>query len=369
MTPTEIPSWWDPHSNQPYKLPAGEKPRATAANLAEYLKVAATTLLAAPPLLWKYSTARPGALQPEPKRFVGLSVSPDPRFDAAAVEMVEELGVEELLVRVHPWDVERLEETLSFMDRFPDCRFLVNVLQSRASIRDPDLWARQLERVFDALGARAKWFQVGNAVNRSKWGCRHSGDALRLFRIADEVRRDFPGVRLLGSSVIDFEPLVALRTLLNLAGYRMDGCAAQLYVNRRGPPTGKQYGYFDLERKIRLLHAMLALSNNTLPRLWITETNWPLLGTRPYTPNSGHPRSTVDEPTQARYLRDYYRIAWRTGWVEKVYWWQLINPGYGLVDHRGGKLRKMPSYHAFKALLAEGLEHDITATAIGNAKR
>ena len=45
------------------------------------------------------------------------------------------------------------------------------------------------------------------------------------------------------------------------------------------------------------------------------------------------------------------RIARESGFVERVYWWQLINPGYGLVDHRGGMLRKMPSYHAFRALL------------------
>jgi hypothetical protein len=76
-----------------------------------------------------------------------------------------------------------------------------------------------------------------------------------------------------------------------------------------------------------------------------------LLGTKPYTPNSGKPTRTVDEETQAQYLKDYYQIAYHTGWVEKVYWWQLINPGYGLVDHRGGELRKMPSYYALKDII------------------
>ena len=42
--------------------------------------------------------------------------------------------------------------------------------------------------------------------------------------------------------------------------------------------------------------------------------------------------------------------------VEKVYWWQLINPGYGLVDSRAKQLRRMPSYYAFKNLLKNGLE-------------
>ena len=70
----------------------------------------------------------------------------------------------------------------------------------------------------------------------------------------------------------------------------------------------------------------------------------------PYTPNSGLPRSTVDEVTQAKYLTEYYRIAYQTGCVERVYWWQLVNPGYGLADHREGKIRKMPSFHAFANL-------------------
>ena len=95
-------------------------------------------------------------------------------------------------------------------------------------------------------------------------------------------------------------------------------------------------------------------------RLWITETNWPLLNTAPYTPNSGHPRSTVDEKTQAKFLTDYYHIAYATGLVERVYWWQLINPGYGLVDHRGANLRRMPSFYAFRKLLSKGIDSKIS---------
>jgi hypothetical protein len=63
----------------------------------------------------------------------------------------------------------------------------------------------------------------------------------------------------------------------------------------------------------------------------------------------------VDEATQAKYLSQYFTIANNTGWVKRVYWWQLINPGYGLVDHRQKQLRKMPSFYAFKKLLAGDL--------------
>jgi hypothetical protein len=114
---------------------------------------------------------------------------------------------------------------------------------------------------------------------------------------------------------------------------------------------------FYLARKIRLIHAITLASNRSDNRLWITETNWPLLNTKPYTPNSGLPRSTVDEETQASYLSDYYRIAYASGRVERVYWWQLVNPGYGLIDHRDNQMRKMPSFHAFARLLNTDVLH------------
>jgi len=169
--------------------------------------------------------------------------------------------------------------------------------------------------------------------------------------MVEELRSEFNDLSLLGSSIIDFEPLLSWRTLWNFRHYHLQANAALLYVNRRHSPYGTQYGIFDLENKLRLAKAMTRLSNRCDDSLWITETNWPLLDTKPYTPNSGNPSRTVDEPTQAMYLKQYYQIAWQTGWVDRVYWWQLINPGYGLVDHREGSLRRMPSYYAMQELI------------------
>lgn len=356
MNPDRLPDWWDPYSCQPYKLAAGDKPRAVRGNLAEYARVGATLLTAAPLVAARYALPGVAPARPIPADFVGLSVTPDAPYDDAIADMVAELGVRRLLFRVPCWEADALERYLALVERFPSHDFLVNILQSRDSIADPRRWQRQVGDIARALAPRVSAVQIGNAFNRSKWGCRHSGDALDLTDRAVEALDAIDGIEIAGSSVIDFEPLVTLRTLVNFRRHRLDACAAQLYVNRRGSPRGRQYGAFDLERKIRLVDAMLAVSNRCARRLWITETNWPLLDTRPYTPNSGHPRSTVDEATQAAYLTDYYRIAWQTGRVERVYWWQLINPGYGLVDHRGGRLRKMPSYYAFKRLLEGELD-------------
>ncbi|MDH3377143.1 MAG: hypothetical protein OEQ39_09295, partial [Gammaproteobacteria bacterium] len=283
--------------------------------------------------------------------FVGLGVSPAPKHNAQILEMVDELGVQELLLRVPTWDIDHVDRYLDFARQFPNQRFLISILQNRASVTNPDRWQHHLEIIFNSFKTVASDFQIGNAINRSKWGCTHTGEYLDLLERAEAVRCDHPGIRLIGSSVIDFEPLITLRTLMNFRRYQLDGCASLMYVNRRGSPFSNQYGYFDLANKLRLVAAILSLSNRSRKRLWITETNWPLLDTKPWTPNSGHPRSTVDESTQAKYLTEYYQIAYQTGLVERVYWWQLINPGYGLVDHRDGKLRKHPSYYALKSIL------------------
>jgi hypothetical protein len=349
------PEFWDPYSDQPHPLSREQKQRWTAGAAREYVVTALTALLASPALLFRYASPRRLTALSAPCDFVGLSVSPHPLHNDQVEAMVDELGVHRLLVRVPSWEVDRLDDYARFVERFADRQVLINVLQHRQDVLRPAQWRRSLEAIFERLGHLAGEFQIGNAVNRTKWGCMHSGEYLRLLEIAEEVRAGYPGLRLAGSSVIDFEPLVTLRTLINRRRFHLDAVSAALYVNRRGAPTGRQYGLFDFERKLRLIGAIVSLANRAEPRLWITEVNWPLLGTRPYTPNSGRPETTVDEPTQARYLEDYYRIAWHSGLVERVYWWQLIAPGYGLVDSRGGALRKRPSFDAFRRLLDDGL--------------
>ncbi len=344
------PDWWDPYSCQPYKLPPAEKPRLSWANLLEYGKVLGIWAGLAPFLALHYARMRKGPMLPM-SDMAGLGINAENQWQSAHEEMVDDLGVRNLLLRIPSWETCRLDHYRRFIERFPRHNWIVNILQSRDSVSDPAGWERQVHGILEHTHPQVRHFQICNAINRTKWGCHHSGEALTLFRIAEQVSREYPDIRLLGSSVIDFEPLVTLRTLVNTSGCHYDACAAQLYINRRGSVEGRQFGYFNLKRKIRLIRSMLELSSNTDHRLWITETNWPLLGTKPYTPNSGHPRSTVDEDTQAKWLKDYFTVARNTGWVERVYWWQLINPGYGLVDHRGGRLRKMPSYFAFRSLL------------------
>jgi hypothetical protein len=38
-----------------------------------------------------------------------------------------------------------------------------------------------------------------------------------------------------------------------------------------------------------------------------------------------------------------------------VYWWQLLHPGFGLVDTRDGTLRRRPTFAVYRDLLSGAL--------------
>jgi len=351
------PEWWDPYSCQPYKMAKEDKPRSGLSNIVEYLKVTLSNLVALPLIGLKTILLKRKASTKTAQEFVGLSLSMDLEYAPQIVEMVKDLGVRRLLLRIPSWDTQSLDDYVKFAEMFPDCHFVINILQGRDSVENLARWKAQVDEIIQRTNHLSDTYWIGNAVNRTKWGCTHTGQALDLQVAVEELRDKYSAVNFLGSSIIDFEPLLSWRTLWNFKRYKIQGNAALLYVNRRHSPYGTQYGVFDLENKLRLAKAMTQLSNRCDDNLWITETNWPLLDTKPFTPNSGSPNRTCDEQTQADYLKLYYQIAWQSGWVEGVYWWQLINPGYGLVDHRDGNLRKLPSYYAFKEIMQGDLSN------------
>jgi hypothetical protein len=61
---------------------------------------------------------------------------------------------------------------------------------------------------------------------------------------------------------------------------------------------------------------------------------------------------SVDEEAQADYLARYMILVLSTGLVERVFWWQPIAKGYGLVDVDAatGALRRRPAFWALAHL-------------------
>ena len=255
------------------------------------------------------------------------------------------------LLRLHPWQddhaaEEELARALRALERPPDLAF--SLPQNRELVRDPQRWRAAVAELAERFTPYGRSFVVGQAVNRSKWGVWHAGEYRALAAAAaEELRRHRgPGggeVEVLGPGVIDFEPLATLG-LVNFPGVpRLDGLASLLYVDRRGAPEERQMG-FDAAGKAALLRAIADTGRATAGRSWITEVNWPLRE-GPHSP-AGQ-LVAVDEETQADYLVRYFVEVLATGHTERVYWWQLVARGYGLVcpedDGDGGRSPAPPA--------------------------
>jgi hypothetical protein len=230
--------------------------------------------------------------------------------------------------------------------------------QNRELVRDPARWEAGIVALarFRQLGRR---FQIGQAINRSKWGIWNYDEYLGLAARAAAILRSGPegaGVELFGPAVIDFEAhitaaVVNLRSPAGLPELVFDGLASLLYVDRRGAPENAQLG-FDTPAKVRLLAAIAGTARRLVsPRQWISEVNWPLREG----PHSPAGKSVaVDEEAQADFLVRYYLLAGGTGLVERIDWWQLVAKGYGLCDpEASGSLRERPAFRAMATLVRE----------------
>jgi len=284
---------------------------------------------------------------------MGVALRPWPRDPAALLDAVEALGCRQALLRLHPWqaahqDEEALARALS--ERGVELSFALP--QSRELVRDPGRWQAAVEELaarFTPYGSR---FQIGQAINRSKWGIWSYGEYLDLAAVAARILRRYPGVELLGPAVIDFEAHVTTAVVNRRhPTLRFDALASLLYVDRRGAPENRQLGYDSLE-KATLLTAVAESSRLVgARRHWITEVNWPL-AEGPHSP-AGR-KVAVDEERQADYLVRYALLTLGTGYVERVFWWQLVARGYGLIDAApDGALRRRPAFEALATLQRE----------------
>jgi hypothetical protein len=345
---------WDHLSDQPHQHAGSmEKSKHRFQDFGLHLR-AARYGFAAGPRLWRHYRAARKRLYREPVPWdgVGLAVRPWPDDPETPVRMLNELGLRHVLLRLHPWQ-ERHEDEL-WLARELNARgfdLVFTLPQNRELVRNPRLWRERIEGIAEQFTELGGAFQIGQAVNRSKWGVWIYDEYLDLASSAIEILRAHGAHTLLGPAVIDFE-FHALVGLLNLPhpGVHFDAVAHLLYVDRRGAPENEQLG-FDTVGKVAAMHGIVEGSRNCDARSWITEFNWPLWE-GPHSPAGKN--VSVDEEAQADYLVRYYLLTLGTGLVERVYWWQLIARGYGLVaPRRGGELRTRPAYRALATMIAE----------------
>ena len=354
---------WDHLSDQPHQH-AGrlDKLRVRLADVRGHGEEAAVVAAALPRIWRRYRELRRELetrlpATPVPFAGAGVCLRSWPENPAAPLALVEELGVRHVLLRLHPWeDDHAAEEELARELHARGVEVTFALPQNRELVRDPARWRRALEEIAPRFAPYGRRFQVGQAINRSKWGIWNLGEYVEMARAAAEILRRQPGVELLGPAVIDFEYHVTAAVLnLRHAGFRFDAVSALLYVDRRGAPENRQAG-LDTVDKVLLLKAIAETSRNVAEekkagRCWITEVNWPLRE-GPHSP-AGRDVS-VDEGPQADYLVRYYLLTLGTGLVERVFWWQVVARGYGLVDPADrASPRRRPSFRALQTLLRE----------------
>jgi hypothetical protein len=342
---------WDPLSDQPHQH-AGRRDKLLIrlADAPQHLRDVATVAAAAPGV-WRRYRALKSELYRNPHVFsgIGLALRPWPEDPEAHLAAVAELGVQSVLLRLHPWDDDhRAEESLAagLAGRGLDVAFAIP--QNRDLVRDRERWRAAVEEIAERFVPYGTSFQIGQAPNRSKWGVWTPREYLSVFADAADILRRRPGVELVGPAVIDFEFHHTLALVSRAApGVAFDALSALLYVDRRGAPENRQLG-FDTVDKAVLLRAVAETSLTSTARCWITEVNWPLWE-GPHSPAGK--AAAVDEERQADYLTRYYLLTLGTGLVERVYWWRLLARGYGLMvaDGRGG-LRRRPAFRALATL-------------------
>ena len=291
------------------------------------------------------------------ENFFGMSINLDKDHQETKV-LVDELGLTTLLIRFPLWEMAHLDEYVNFVKQYQDKKIVLNIMQDREHVEDLSLLKEDLTKLFTAFSPYIDSFQIGSTINRAKWGFFSVQEYLRFYRVAYRLKRvEFPTIKLLGPSVIDFEYHFSVHALFNFFNLRYDALSALLYVDRRGAPENTQMGY-DLIKKIDLLDALATLSPKTPRQIYITETNWPISNTAPFAPTSEH--ECVDEESYANFMVRYYLLAFASQKVERVYWHQLIAPGYGLIDNRKG-IQKRSAFAAFKTMQATLKEMDFVS--------
>jgi len=286
----------------------------------------------------------------EKEKFYGLGVNLD-KGDSQQ-ELIEELGVKSLIIRMPLSDIQNLNKYYEFVKSFgEDKDILLNIIQDREHIENIDLLKLHIMEIFNTFKDITQEYQIGTTINRAKWGFFAVEEYLNFYKVVQDIRDDkYKTFKLIGPSVIDFEYHYTIRALFNNFDIKFDKLSSLLYVDRRGAPSNTQMGIFDTKNKIDMLYALVKMSSKmSSDEIYITEVNWPLSGTAPYAPTSEH--ECVSEDLYSQYMVNYFKIAKKSNKVKKVFWHQLIAPGYGLVDNRDGMIRKTKAFFEFKKLL------------------
>ncbi len=340
------PFQWDEFSDQPYQLKDKTyKKQMRKREFKSLLKTVLTALIILPFSIVAMPFVKRKQVSSNDFFCIGVDFQREPHV---TLELIEELEVNRVLLRLKLWEMDKLDSLKSFISLTQDKKITLKIMQDRENIEDLDLLKNNLQIIFKELNEVIDIFEIGSTINRAKWGFFSVNEYSKFYQVAYDLKiNEFPNIKLIGSGVIDFEYHFTAHTLFNFFKYKYDGVSSLLYVDRRGAPENTQMG-FTLSDKIAWLSTMVWLSPKTGQELHITETNWPITATAPYAPTSEH--ECISEELYANYMLRYYLLSFASQQVDSVSWHQLIAPGYGLVDNRDG-IKKRGAFDTYKFML------------------
>jgi hypothetical protein len=345
---------WDTLHHQPHTdISKFGKLWASRTDIPTYLRLVTRNVRAVPSIFRRYRELlrRPAVRVPVDATAFGVAISPTREEWPRCIEALESLGVTSLSMRLPIWAPEPFFDLADEFARLhaKGFRFTFALVPDRDAVTSPDRFGAFARNAAGLFAPLSPTFQVGQVVNRKKWGIWHPDEYLPLVEQVAPLRESHPTCRWIGPPVIDFEYHFTIDYLWGPRPFDFDSVSSLLYVDRRGSPDAKQYFHFDLRRKILLLRAIVEASPHPDVPISLTEFNWPLRGAQEHNPAG--PRVQIDEIRQARYLVLYYLTAASTGFVDVAVWWQLAAKGYGLIDTDAGCTQRR-AYRALRVLVA-----------------
>ena len=205
---------WD-LSDQPKVLKKENKKALRKGHLKDFLKLIGTNLIYFPYLFIKYLlNLNPKALSFKLSAlgFYGMCVNLDK--GSKQFELIDELGVKKLLIRVFLSDINNLDSYFEFAKSFKETQIVFNIIQSRNHIENKELLVQDIKKVFEKLSTISDEFIIGNAINRIKWGFVSVEEYLDFYEVIFNIRNEkFKQIKLIGPSIIDFEYHYLIRIL------------------------------------------------------------------------------------------------------------------------------------------------------------
>ncbi|MDQ7059593.1 MAG: hypothetical protein Q9M43_00055 [Sulfurimonas sp.] len=111
------------------------------------------------------------------------------RESKLTLELIEELQIKRVLVRIKLWEMQSLGELKIFLQKLQNKKITLKIMQDRENIEDLELFKRNLQSIFTQLDGLVDIYEVGSTINRSKWGFFSVEEYNRFYQVAYQLQK------------------------------------------------------------------------------------------------------------------------------------------------------------------------------------